>query len=181
MPVSSDKLVVFLAKTAQGDRKAFADLYQSTSSVLYGMCLNLLRNREEAQDVLQEAYIQVWHHAGEYHVDRGTPMTWIMSIGRYRCLDALRRRRHDSTYDEVEHDYADDSMGPMTEAASMKDSQRLSACLQELNTEYRSSIEMAYFRGFSHQELATATGQPLGTTKSRVRRGLDLLRRCLGS
>lgn len=181
MSVSSDKLVVFLARTAQGDRKAFADFYRSTSSVLHGMCLSLLRNRDEAQDVLQEAYIQVWHHAGEYHADRGTPMTWVMSIARYRCLDAMRRRRHDSAYDEVEHDCADESMGPMTEAANMMDSQRLSACLQELNTEYRSSIQMAYFRGFSHQELATATGQPLGTTKSRVRRGLDLLRRCLGS
>lgn len=181
MSVSSDRLVILLAKAAQGDRKAFSDLYEATNSVLYGMCLSVMRNRDEAQDVLQEAYIQIWHHAGEYHEDRGTPMTWMMSIGRYRCLDAIRRRRNDSAYDEVEHDYADDEMCPMKEAAGMADAQRLSSCLQELNTQYRSSIEMAYFRGFSHQELATATGEPLGTTKSRVRRGLDLLRRCLGS
>ncbi len=181
MAEADDRLVRALAKTAQGDRQAFASLYQQSSQAIFGMCLHLLRDRDEASDVLQETYIQVWHHAGEYHADRGSVMTWMMSIGRYRCLDALRRRRCDAQVDTVIHEPPSEDSGPMENAHDQVDRQRLSDCLKGLDERYRSSIEMAYFRGFTHQELAVAMGQPLGTTKSWIRRGLDVLRRCLGS
>lgn len=105
----------------------------------------------------------------------------MMSIGRYRCLDALRRRRHEVDFDSVSSSQVSSAPGPMENAHNQADRQRLSDCLKDLDERYRSSIEMAYFRGFTHQELAVAMGQPLGTTKSRVRRGLDVLRRCLGT
>jgi len=181
MDCDNERLVTLLARSAQGDRQSFASLYQQTSAALYGMCLHLLRNKDEAQDVLQETYIQVWHHAGEYHADRGTPITWLMSIGRYRCLDALRRRRHHVDFDQVASVKMSEDAGPMERADAQLDRQRLSDCLKDLDERYRSTIEMAYFRGFTHQELAVAMGQPLGTTKSLVRRGLSVLRRCLGS
>ncbi|WP_290523860.1 sigma-70 family RNA polymerase sigma factor [Alcanivorax sp.] len=180
MDCDNERLVTLLAKSAQGDRQSFACLYQQTRAAVFGMCVHLLRNNEEAQDVLQETYIQVWHHAGEYHADRGTPMTWMMSIGRYRCLDALRRRRHHVDFDKVKESQLVDESGPMEAADAQLDRQRLSDCLKDLDERYRSTIEMAYFRGFTHQELAVAMGQPLGTTKSLVRRGLSVLRRCLG-
>ncbi len=105
----------------------------------------------------------------------------MMSIGRYRCLDALRRRRHHVDFDKVEATQTSDEPGPMQSAGAQADRQRLSDCLRDLDERYRSTIEMAYFRGLTHQELAVAMGQPLGTTKSLVRRGLNVLRRCLGS
>ena len=181
MDCDNQRLVTLLAKSAQGDRQSFASLYQPTSAAIYGMCVHLLRNTDEAQDVLQETYIQVWHHAGEYHADRGTPITWMMSIGRYRCLDALRRRRHHVDFQPVESIQESDAPGPMQMADAQSERQRLSDCLKDLDERYRSTIEMAYYRGFTHQELAMAMGQPLGTTKSLVRRGLLVLRRCLGS
>ena len=168
MAEADDGLVHALARIAQGDRQAFAGFYQKTHRAVFGMCVHLLRDRDEACDVLQETYIQVWHHAGEYHCDRGSVQTWIMSIGRYRCLDALRRRRHEGN-----------TPGPMDNVGNQLDRQRLNHCLKDLDERYRSSIEMAYFRGFTHQELAVAMGEPLGTTKSWIRRGLDVLRRCL--
>lgn len=181
MEDTEDGLVRALARTAQGDRKAFAGLYQQSHRAVFGMCLNLLRDRDEANDVLQETYIQVWHHAGEYHADRGSVMTWMMSIGRYRCLDVLRRRRYDMDVDAISDEHPGDAQGPMENVHQQANHQRLSTCLEGLDERYRSSIEMAYFRGFTHQQLAVAMGQPLGTTKSWIRRGLDVLRRCLGA
>lgn len=181
MAEADNGLVYALAKIAQGDRQAFSGFYQQTHRAVYGMCLHLLRDKDEACDVLQETYIQVWHHAGEYHCDRGSVLNWMMSIGRYRCLDALRRRRHEVDFDSVSSTQTSPAPGPMENAHSQADRQRLSDCLKDLDERYRSSIEMAYFRGFTHQELAVAMGQPLGTTKSWVRRGLDVLRRCLAT
>ena len=179
MAKADDGLVRALARIAQGDRQAFAGFYQKTHRAVFGMCLHLLRDRDEACDVLQETYIQVWHHAGEYHCDRGSVQTWMMSIGRYRCLDALRRRRHEADYDSVSDRQESNTPGPMDNVGNQLDRQRLNHCLKDLDERYRSSIEMAYFRGFTHQELAVAMGEPLGTTKSWIRRGLDVLRRCL--
>ena len=181
MAARESMLLDQLAKVAQGDRAAFSDLYQQTSRAVYGQCMQLLRDNDEANDVLQETYIQVWHHAGEYHADRGSVLTWMMSICRYRGLDALRRRRRDVEFDSVAQNHACEKPGPMQNAGDMVDRQRLSDCLRDLDERYRNSIEMAYFRGFTHQELAVAMGQPLGTTKSWVRRGLNVLRQCLGS
>lgn len=181
MAEADDELVRALARIAQGDRQAFAGLYQQTHRAVFGMCVHLLRDKDEACDVLQETYIQVWNHAGEYHCDRGSVLTWMMSIGRYRCLDALRRRRHEVDFDSVCSNQTSPAPGPMESAHNQADWQRLSDCLKDLDERYRSSIEMAYFRGFTHQELAAAMGQPLGTTKSWVRRGLDVLRRCLAT
>ncbi|HBC18457.1 MULTISPECIES: sigma-70 family RNA polymerase sigma factor [Alcanivorax] len=179
MAEADDGLVHALARIAQGDRQAFAGFYQKTHRAVFGMCVHLLRDRDEACDVLQETYIQVWHHAGEYHCDRGSVQTWMMSIGRYRCLDALRRRRYEADYDSVSDRQESSAPGPMDNAGNQLDRQRLNHCLKDLDERYRSSIEMAYFRGFTHQELAVAMGEPLGTTKSWIRRGLDVLRRCL--
>ncbi|EKF74765.1 ECF subfamily RNA polymerase sigma-24 subunit [Alcanivorax hongdengensis A-11-3] len=143
------------------------------------MCVHLLGNRDEAQDALQEVYVQVWHHAGEYHADRGTPLTWMMSICRYRCLDVLRKRQREAGGDNMINSLQCERPGPMQNAMASIDRHRLNDCLRDLDEGYRTSIEMAYFRGLSHQQLAQAMGQPLGTAKSWLRRGLDTLRRCL--
>lgn len=179
MDCDNETLVALLAKSAQGDAQSFACLYQQTSAAMYGRCVHLLRSADEAQDVLQEIYMQVWHHAGEYHADRGTPITWMMSIGRYRCLDALRRRRHHVDFEKVAATQMSEEVGPMEDALARRARQRLIDCLKGLDERYRSTIEMAYYRGFTHQELALAMGQPLGTTKSLLRRGLSMLRRSL--
>ena len=180
MPLPQQALTHCLARTSQGDRKAFAELYQRSSGAIFGMCLQLLGNRDEAQDVLQDVYVQVWNHAGEYHADRGAPLTWMMSICRYRCLDVLRKRRAEHRHQAIDDELECDAAGPMQQAISDTDNGRLSDCLRDLDERYRTSIEMAYFRGLSHQQLALAMDQPLGTAKSWVRRGLEVLRRCLG-
>ncbi|MDX1804802.1 MAG: sigma-70 family RNA polymerase sigma factor [Alcanivorax sp.] len=178
--MSQQALTECLAKTSLGDRQAFAELYQGSSGAIFGMCLHLLGNRDEAQDVLQDVFVQVWNHAGEYHADRGAPLTWMMSICRYRCLDVLRKRRSEHRRQTLSDEELTDSDGPMQQAMTETENGRLSDCLRDLDERYRTSIEMAYFRGLSHQQLALAMDQPLGTAKSWVRRGLDILRRCLG-
>ncbi|WP_348765519.1 sigma-70 family RNA polymerase sigma factor, partial [uncultured Salinisphaera sp.] len=88
-----EQLAALLARTAEGDERAFQELYAATSAQLYALLLRILRNPEQARDALQDAYVRVWQKADTYAPDRGAPLTWLLSIARYRALDVLRRKR----------------------------------------------------------------------------------------
>lgn len=171
--------VPLIVRVARGDRQAFEKLYGDSSPRLYAICLKMLGNVDEAQDVLQEVFVKIWHHADEYHAGRGTPQTWMMSIARYACLDSLRARFRQRGVEELRGDMASDAPDPQQAALQIVDRRLLDQCLDELDGRHRASIQMAYFHGFSHFELASRLDVPLGTAKSWVRRGVAFLRRCL--
>jgi RNA polymerase sigma-70 factor (ECF subfamily) len=178
-------LAHWLNATARGDRQAFQALYKAASPHLYAVVLRMLRQRDVAQDVLQDCFVRIWQNAASYAPERGAPMTWMMSIARYRALDVIRRRKPEQSLDE-EHDEdenADDDSdldkGPLTESITKEGMDSLQECLDTLQDVQRESVLMAYYEGYTHHEMAAKLDKPLGTVKSWVRRGLQRLRECL--
>jgi len=178
-------LADLLARTALADQAAFAELYRLTSAQLYGVALRLLRDRAAAEEVLQDVYVSVWHHAGSYAAARSQPRTWLTSIARNRCLDLLRKRevatvstaRDDEDGQEME--FASDAASPMELLLAGAEQHSVRQCVETLDAGQKQAIALAFYQGFSHAEVAAHLRQPLGTVKSWVRRGLERLRQCL--
>jgi RNA polymerase sigma factor (sigma-70 family) len=181
----SARLATLLSRIALGDQRAFGDFYEQTSAHLYGIALRILRDSPAAEEVLQEAYVNVWHHAGSYDASKSQALTWLTSIVRNRCLDQLRRREIDTVTlsaeddDAPAYDIPSDAMTATEMLISGADSRSVRDCVDRLDAGPRQAIALAFFQGLSHAELATQLQQPLGTVKSWVRRGLDKLKSCL--
>lgn len=178
-----DALSGLLSRSALKDQAAFAELYRRTSAKLFAVALRIVRRRDWAEDVLQESFVNIWHHAGDYTAARSAPMTWMTSIVRNRCLDWVRRPREETpeTFEGMLEAAADDEPGPLARLASSSDSTRLARCLETLEPSQRQSITLAFYHGLSHSELAEHLKAPLGTVKTWVRRGLERLKTCLGT
>lgn len=180
---TAPQLQHWLARTAQGDHRAFRQLYDATSSRLLAVAMQLLGERALAEDALQDAYVQVWHRAGDYHGGRGSVMTWMGTLVRYRAIDLLRRRRPDrlTSVDpsDLEPSLSATDAPPMEQVSDEQDVNALTQCIGRLSPEQQRSVSLAFFRGYTHSELAGFLSQPLGTIKSRVRRSLTRLRDCL--
>lgn len=182
--VDREQLKQWLEATAAGDQRAFQKLYDATAPQLNALLLRILRNPDRAQDALQDAYVKIWQKAGTYTADRGAPMTWLLSIARYRALDALRRRRPEVAMPEEPELAArllvdEVAPGPAEENENQQSLDAVKTCLSTLQPEQRESVLLAYYEGLTHQELAQRLGAPLGTIKSWIRRGLSGLRQCL--
>lgn len=177
---TQDELMALLGGVARQDRKAFQRLYQQVSGRMFGLCQRLAGQHELAEEALQDAFIRIWHHASEYHSDRGSPMSWMMTIARYRTLDLIRARKVRQTAgDDALSTLADERGGPLEASLQRDGSAALTGCLDELSPVQRDSILLSYYRGFTHDELSTALSTPVGTVKSWIRRGLQVLKRCL--
>jgi RNA polymerase sigma-70 factor, ECF subfamily len=175
-------LADLLARVALFDQQAFAELYRLTSSHLYAVALRILRESGAAEEVLQESYVNIWHHAGSYVAAKSQPLTWLTSIVRNRCLDQMRRREVDTvTIDDEEQGMmlADDRPSPMDLLLSSADALAVKGCVELLEAGQKQAIALAFYQGLSHSELARHLRQPLGTVKSWVRRGLERLKTCL--
>lgn len=183
MSNNNEELIGLLARSAVGDQNAFSRLYEHTAPRLYGVCLRLLRQRELAEEVLQEVYVRIWHQAPEYTPERGTVMTWMATIARYRAIDTLRRhaRRPEAPLDEgIARELSDTGAGPLEATAAGGEAAALERCLGELSETQRDAIGLAFFQGLTHEEVGERLQSPLGTVKSWIRRGLQSLKRCLG-
>lgn len=177
-------LTHWLSATARGDRKAFQALYRAASPHLLSVLLRMLRRRDVAEDALQDCFVRIWQNASSYAPERGAPMTWMMSIARYRALDLIRRQRPEVSLDEEteeapEDDNSEIERGPLSESMTQEGVDGLQECLDTLQDIQRESVLMAYYEGYTHHEMAERLGKPLGTVKSWVRRGLQRLRECL--
>ncbi len=175
-----DELTDLIRLTARGDEGAYKTLYEKTSPRLFSVSLKLLKRRDWAEDVTQEAYVRVWYHAKEYHTERGQPLTWMISILRNLAIDKLRSR----SAQEVEGDESPDELafgglGPVKQMMQSQSAMALEGCIDELSEAQRTSIFLSFFEGLSHQQVTARMDEPLGTVKSWVRRGLQSLRRCL--
>jgi RNA polymerase sigma-70 factor (ECF subfamily) len=171
-----------LIRTGRGDAQAFQQLYTAAAPRLFALCKRLLRDEALAEDVLQEGFVKVWHHAAQFSASKASAMTWITTIVRNQALDKLRQVKARPDVEDVNDatlDYA--SLDPTPEALHQlgEDTQRLWQCLALLKPEQRDCILQAFYHGKTHDELAHALAKPLGTVKAWIRRGLEQLRGCL--
>ncbi|MBA1446597.1 MAG: sigma-70 family RNA polymerase sigma factor [Chromatiales bacterium] len=178
---SNEQLKALLAACTLKDRRAFAQLYEMTSAKLYGVILRILVRDAWAQDCLQEAYIKIWNSADSYRPYLAAPTTWMATIARNQALDLLRRQRREVQMAEPEKllEASDSKMMPLERLQQSDEGRRLNDCLERIKSQQRQVIALAYFKGLTHEELASQTGTPLGTVKTWIRRGLEQLKRCL--
>ncbi len=175
------QLAAALVRVAAGDRAALRLVYQDTSAKLFGVCLRILNDRSEAEDVLQDVYVTVWRKAAAFDPGRASPITWLVAIARNRSIDRLRssamsRRTEPIEAAEAIHDPAP-SAADRVELAQQH--VRLAGCLEELEPRQSAAIRAAFLEGATYEELAARMTVPLGTMKSWIRRGLLKLRACL--
>jgi RNA polymerase sigma-70 factor (ECF subfamily) len=181
-----------LGRAGLGDRAAFATLYERTSAHLLAVVLRIQKDRAQAEDILQEVYVNVWRSAQSFDAAQSQPLTWLTSIARNRAIDSLRRAQtqpqiqaartsggEDTEEPDVYDTVADDSAGPLELLSRASDARALTQCMQGLSAQQRQSVALAFFDGLSHAEVAEQLRQPLGTVKSWVRRALLTLKSCL--
>jgi len=170
--------VVLVTAIRSGDQGSMAALYDRYSSIVYSVALRVLQDTGAAEDVLQEIFMQFWRNPGAFDASRGNMAAWLAVIARNRAIDALRRRRPENNIEDVvvsvEHDLA-------SEADRSRTMERVRGALQMMSAPQRSALEMAYFEGLTHSEIAGKTGEPLGTIKTRIRAGLLTLRKALAA
>jgi RNA polymerase sigma-70 factor (ECF subfamily) len=176
-PAEIERLI---AQVALGNRRAFDALYAATAAKLHGVALRILDNRAEAEDVVQEVYVSVWHNAGRYQVNGLSPMTWLITIARNRAIDRLRARRASQPLDEAA-ELADLSPGPEDAAIAASERGRIAACLGTLDPDRAEAVRRAYVEGESYGDLAQRFGLPLNTVRTWLRRSLQRLRACLSA
>lgn len=183
----SEALAQQLAKVALGDRAAFRRVYEMTSRHLFGVALRILNRRDIAEEVLQDAFVNVWHHASSYTAASSQPMTWLISVVRNKALDVVRSApvRRETTLPTREErnddNIKDERPDPLEMLTQASESMMIRDCMESLEAVQRQSLALAYYHGLSHTEVAEQLKAPLGTVKSWVRRGLDRLKRCLES
>jgi len=185
----SRDLARLLGRAGIGDKAAFATLYERTSAHLFGVVLRINRDRAQAEDVLQEVYINIWRAASGFDAAQSQPLTWLTSIARNRAIDSLRRQQAqpqlqaspagDDEDEDVYEQMTDDAPGPLELLSRASDARALGACMEQLGAQQRQSVALAFYDGLSHAEVAEQLRQPLGTVKSWVRRGLLTLKACL--
>lgn len=190
----SHDLAGLLARSALGERTAFAQLYECTCGHLFAVILRINRDRAQAEDLLQDVYVKVWRSLRSYDPQHSQPLTWLTSIARNHAIDSLRRRqtqprlesaatagpRAEPAADDDPYDGLEDSAaGPLELLDQATQARAVSRCMQALNAQQRQSVALAFYNGLSHAEVAEQLRQPLGTVKSWVRRGLLALKSCL--
>jgi RNA polymerase sigma-70 factor (ECF subfamily) len=171
-----------LARCALKDRKAFEQLYRTTSAQLFGLVLRIVKDQELASEVLQESYVKIWNRAGDFRPDLAKPVTWMGAIARHQAIDAIRRSATQPTGSETVEELewlADESEGPSEIVSRTQEEKALHDCLGRLEGVQRQAMMLAYFNGLTHDELAERLATPLGTVKSWIRRGLLRLKSCL--
>ena len=179
----SEELFRLIALSGQGDRKAFSALYDATSAKLFGLSLRILNRKDLAEEALQEAFVNIWHHAQNYRPDKDNVMTWMTTIVRNKCFDMLRAMPQESQLAEEQSfdDWASNDLTPFERAAERSDTKALLGCMEHLAPLQRQAIALSYFHGMAHEQLSTHLVQPLGTVKTWLRRGLQSLRDCMGA
>lgn len=178
--LTTDPLADLIPRIAGGDRDALRQLYQATSAKLLAVCLRILSNRDESEDVLQEVYLTIWRRADRFEAGRASVMTWISTIARNRAIDRLRARGPLAVAAQIDDmEIADKTPGAEIQLESLQSVQALNDCLSQLDDRTQGVIRTAFFEGVTYEALAQRLDTPLGTIKSWIRRGLLKLRGCL--
>jgi RNA polymerase sigma-70 factor, ECF subfamily len=181
IPPPETSLEALLARIAIGQRDAFESFYRRTTDKVFGICLRVLADRSEAEEVMQEVFTTVWRKASQFDPARASALAWLAMIARNKAID---RRRADPTKGrltpiDLVAEIEDPKVSPERDAETAKDRDRLDACLKQLDPRARNLIQAAFFDGSTYQELARRVGSPLASVKTWIRRSLQQLRACL--
>jgi RNA polymerase sigma-70 factor, ECF subfamily len=170
-----------LGRIPDGDRAALQTVYRLTSAKLFGVCLRILGEHGEAEDVLQEVFVTVWRKAADFDARRASPMTWLIAIARNRAIDRLRASRRSRNMEAIDAatDVADSAAGADAALESSQEHVKLHGCLDGLASHERAALRGAFFDGSTYEDLATRMKVPLGTMKSWIRRAMFKLKACL--
>jgi RNA polymerase sigma-70 factor (ECF subfamily) len=180
--LTPSELVWLLAAVAKGDEKAFERLYAATHAKLFGVVLRILKRRDLADEVMQEAYLKVWNGAGQFDPGQSSPITWMVAIARNRAIDLLRKKAEVSLEDEPEAvETAADQPHPLARREMTEELRRLLGCIGRLEPDRQRLVLDAYYNGWSREQLAAKFGVPAGTIKTWLRRSLIEIRECLGA
>ena len=176
-----ERLKAAMVRLAQGDRAALEEIYRATSAKLFGICLRILKDEKEAEDALQDVYINLWRRADRYDPERASPISWLAVFARNRAIDRLRvgKVRAGIVAEEQAVPVADNAPLADTMLIDEEREARVHTCLELLEEKPRHAIRTAFFEGRTYAQIAEDGGVPLGTMKSWVRRGLQKLRTCL--
>jgi RNA polymerase sigma-70 factor (ECF subfamily) len=171
-----------LALVAKGDQQAFRQLYDHSSTLLFTLAVRILGNREEAAELLQDVYLEVWRKVSRYDVGRGTPVAWLVTLTKSRAIDRLRARAArgyratNSLEAGTAMQVADPSPSPLETQADQELRIAVGTAVAGLPQAQQQAIELAYYEGLSHAEIAQRLNQPLGTVKTRIKLGMSKLR-----
>jgi RNA polymerase sigma-70 factor (ECF subfamily) len=183
--VSADsKLAVrLIQQTANGDHEAFSQLYDRFCSLVFTLAMRMLRARSDAEDLLQEVFVQIWRQAENYTEERGSPEAWIINMARSRAIDKIRSIRRTEKSFVLTDDPARAQTSESVQSPAGESEVRLSmtSALANLPENQRRVLELAYFDGLTQSEIADRLGEPLGTVKTRMRSGIQRLREIFGT
>lgn len=171
--------VAFIKRIATGDQLALTALYEATNRLVFGLILRIVIDRATAEEVLLDVYTQVWRQAARYDTNRGAPLAWIMTVARSRAIDRFRSGKHEQHRKEPLDAIGEiSSLGASPEETTVSSERQrfVRSALDSLSPEQREVIELAYYSGLSHSEIALRLNQPLGTVKTRTRLGMMKLR-----
>jgi RNA polymerase sigma-70 factor (ECF subfamily) len=176
------ELVWLMAAVAKGDQAAFDKLYAATRAKLYGVVLRILKRKDLADEVIQETYVKIWTSAGQFNPALASPITWMVAIARNRAIDLVRKKTDTSIEDVPEAmEVAADTPDPLAARELSEELKRLLGCIGRLEGERRKLVLLAYYDGFSREQLAQQLGKPVNTIKTWLRRSLLEIRECLGA
>jgi len=165
-----------LSRVADGDSRAFDELYTRWSPMLYGLLCKILGDPREAEDALQEGFLHIWHKAATYRAQRSSPTTWAYMIFRNKAIDRLRaRERRGRGIERITAEEPADALTAVDRDEGVEfneQSRTIKAALAEISADEREAIDLAFFSGLTQLEIAERLGAPLGTVKARIRRGL---------
>ena len=175
------ELVWLIAAVAKGDEAAFERLYTATRAKLYGVVLRILRRQDLAEEVVQETYVKIWSNAGQFNPGLSSPITWMASIARNRAIDIVRKTSELSIEQEpAAMDVAADSPDPLARREMTEELKRLLECVGQLEPDRQKLVLLAYYNGWSREQLASKFEAPVNTVKTWLRRSMMDIRKCLG-
>ncbi len=179
---AAEHLADLLRRSSRGDQAAFAELYDATQARVFGLAVRVVRDPAQAEEVTQEAFLEVWRTAGRFDADKGSALSWLMTICHRKSVDRVRSAeastRRDTSYHQQSHTIDTDTTADAAQASM--EAQRVRKAMTSLTDVQREALELAYFGGYTHTEVAGILDLPVGTAKTRIRDGLIRLRDKMG-